>query len=93
MIHPKECENGCTAKAIFSWPLKFITTSNGKRELFDLAADPDETRNLYVQQMARALDLDAQLNAWMKSRPAQTRQNKQVDPEKLKQLKGLGYVQ
>jgi arylsulfatase A-like enzyme len=93
VMHSPDCPNGCTAKAIFAWPMKFISSSNGKRELFDLSLDPDERRNLYVQQMERATQLDAGLSAWKKMSPGQTRQNKQVDPEKLKQLKGLGYIQ
>jgi arylsulfatase A-like enzyme len=93
VIRPAECLSGCSAKAVYSWPLKFISMSNGKRELFNLAEDPDEKRNLYVLEMPRALDLGGDLKAWMKDMPAQERQSKQVDPEKLKQLKGLGYVQ
>jgi arylsulfatase A-like enzyme len=93
VMQPPECPKGCTAKAVFDWPMKFISSSNGKRELFDLSSDPDEHRNLYIQQQERATQLDAALGAWKKILPSQTRQNKQVDPEKLKQLKGLGYIQ
>ena len=93
VMQPPECPQGCTAKAIFEWPMKFITSSSGKRELFDLSADPDERRNLYIQQQERATRMDAALNAWKLVLPNQTRQNKQVDPEMLKQLKGLGYIQ
>jgi len=92
-MHSPDCPNGCTAKAVIAWPMKFISSSNGKRELFDLNLDPDERRNLYVQQHERLTQLDAELSAWKKMSPGQTRQNKQVDPEKLKQLKGLGYIQ
>jgi hypothetical protein len=73
--------------------MKFISTSNGKRELFDLGSDPDELRNLYIQQQGLAIRLDAVLGAWKKILPGQTRQSKQIDLEKLKQLKGLGYIQ
>jgi arylsulfatase A-like enzyme len=93
VIVPPECPNGCTAKAIISWPMKYISSSNGKRELFDLSADPDEQRNLYIQQQERALAMDGALSAWKRNLPTQTRQTKEVDPEKLKQLKGLGYIQ
>ena len=93
VMQPPDCPNGCAAKAIFAWPMKYITSSNGKRELFDLSVDPNEQRNLYIQQQERADELNAALTAWKKALPTQTRQNKQVDPEKLKQLKGLGYIQ
>ena len=93
VMQPPECPQGCTAKAVFDWPMKFISSSNGKRELFNLSLDPGEQRNLYIQQQERAAQLDAALGAWKRILPSQTRQNKQVDPEKLKQLKGLGYIQ
>ncbi len=92
VMQPPECPNGCTAKAIFEWPMKFIASSNGKRELFDLSADPDEQRNLFIQQQERATRMDAALGAWRKVLPSQTRQNKQVDAEKRKGLEGLGYI-
>jgi hypothetical protein len=88
-----DCPGGCVAKAIFRWPMKFISSSNGKRELFDLVSDPNEQRNLFIQQQEQANQLDAALNVWKKLLPSQVRQNKQVDPEKLKQLQGLGYIQ
>ena len=93
VTQPPECPHGCAAKAVFDWPMKFISTSNGKRELFDLGSDPDELRNLYIQQQGLAIRLDAVLGAWKKILPGQTRQSKQIDLEKLKQLKGLGYIQ
>jgi arylsulfatase A-like enzyme len=93
VMQPPVCPGGCTTKAIFSWPYKYISSSNGKRELFDLSADPNELRNLYVQQQERAIQMDAALTAWKKALPTQTRQTKEMDPEKLKQLKGLGYIQ
>lgn len=38
----------------------------GRRELFDLAADPGETKNLAVAEPARVRDLVARLDAWWK---------------------------
>jgi arylsulfatase A-like enzyme len=96
VMQPPTCPGGCIAKAIYSWPMKYITSSNGpniRRELFDLSSDPNEQVNLLIRQQDRATQLDADLVAWRKNLPAQTRQTKEVDPEKLKQLKGLGYIQ
>jgi hypothetical protein len=93
VMQPPECPRGCAAKAVFDCPMKFVSSSSGKRELFDLSSDPGEQRNLYIQQHERATQMDAALGAWKKVLPSQTRQHKQVDPEKLKQLKGLGYIQ
>ena len=92
VMHPLECPNGCAAKAIFEWPLKFIVTDNGKRELFDLSQDPDEHHNLQSQEQGRAAELATDLAAWSRALPAQTHDAKQIDPEKLKQLESLGYI-
>ena len=93
VAHSPDCPNGCTARAIFSWPFKFITTSNGHRELFDLSGDPAESRNLYIRQPERAAQLAGRLSVWMKSMPQQSRETHTLSPEDLRRLKSLGYVQ
>ena len=93
VAHSPDCPNGCTARAIFAWPYKFITTSNGHRELFDLSGDPAEGRNLYIQQPERAAQLADRLSAWMKSMPQQSHETHTLSPEDLRRLKSLGYVQ
>jgi arylsulfatase A-like enzyme len=93
VAHSPDCPNGCTARAIFSSPYKFITSSNGHRELFDLGRDPTESRNLYIQQRELAAQLDGRLLQWMKSMPQQSRETHTVSPEDLRRLKSLGYVQ
>ena len=93
VAHSPDCPNGCTARAIFSWPFKFITTSNGHRELFDLSGDPAESRNLYIRQPERAAQLADRLSVWMKSMPQQSRETHTLSPEDLRRLKSLGYVQ
>jgi len=92
VMHPLECPKGCAAKAIFDWPLKFIASDNGKRELFDLDRDPDEHRDLNNQGQERAAELAAELGAWSRALPARTHGAKQIDPEKLRHLEGLGYI-
>lgn len=93
VAHSPDCPNGCTARAIFSGPYKFITTSNGRRELFDLDNDPAEARNLYIQQPERATQLSDRLSLWMKSMPQASRETHTLSPEDLRRLKSLGYVQ
>jgi hypothetical protein len=39
---------------------------DGRRELFNLRADPGETDNLVVENPATVKDLHAMLNAWRK---------------------------
>lgn len=93
VVHSPDCPNGCTARAIFSWPYKFITTSNGRRELFDLGQDPVESHNLYVQQPERAAQMADRLGLWIKGMPQQSRETHTLSPEDLRRLKSLGYVQ
>jgi arylsulfatase A-like enzyme len=93
VAHSPDCPNGCTARAIFSWPYKFIASSNGRRELFDLGRDSAENHNLYIQQPERAAQLAGRLALWMKSMPEQSRVKHTLSPEDLQRLKSLGYVQ
>jgi arylsulfatase A-like enzyme len=93
VAHPPECPNGCTARAIFSWPYKYITSSNGRRELFDLGSDPAEDRNLYIRQPEIAERLAGRLALWMNGMPLQSREAHTLSPEDLRRLKSLGYVQ
>ena len=93
VIHPPECPDGCTSQAIFSWPYKYIVTSNGKRELFDVGTDPDEATNLAIRLEPQARQLNADLNLWTKIKPAQSKQTHKVDADALKNFKSLGYVQ
>jgi|SRR5579871_21221 len=88
-----ECPRGCAARAVYSWPYKFITSTNGKRQLYDIQADPEETRDLSQTRAAVAQQLNADLHAWMKTFPAQGQQKVKLDPESLQRLKSLGYVQ
>ena len=92
-LQSPECPRGCIARAVFSWPYKFITSTNGRRQLYDLNADPDETRDLSQNQAARARQLNADLRAWMKTFPSQPHQKLFLGPEALQRLKSLGYAQ
>jgi hypothetical protein len=92
VIRPVECRDGCTSTSVFSWPYKYIasTEQGGKYELFDLSTDPNETRNLAVREPARAAELRARIDKW--PRPAQVREEKRLDLDKEKGLRDLGYT-
>jgi arylsulfatase A-like enzyme len=92
-LHTPACPGGCAARVIVSWPYKFLAYTGGARELYDLAADPGENRNLLSTSPALAEQLRGQLSAWVKSMPAQSRQQLKLDGEALQRLKSLGYIQ
>jgi arylsulfatase A-like enzyme len=78
-------------RALIRWPYKLIVDTRGKRELYHLESDPDETRNLYARQPAIAASLLAELErrvAAKRSAPAF-----RPDAETLRRLKSLGYTQ
>jgi arylsulfatase A-like enzyme len=93
-LHRSDCpREGCLSRSVFSWPFKYTSSSNGRREFFDVANDPKEDRNLLTKDSRAAKELNLQLGSWIKSMPAQARQRENVGGEALQQLKSLGYVQ
>jgi arylsulfatase A-like enzyme len=92
-LQSPECPRGCIARAVYSWPYKFITSTNGRRQLYDLSTDHNETRDLLHTEPKEAQQLNADLHAWMKTFPTHPRQKLQLNPEALHRLKSLGYVQ
>jgi choline-sulfatase len=62
-----------------------------RRELYDLAGDPQELRSLDAEQQERTEQLVRLLQAW-RTRVAPGRRQ-QVAPENLEGLRALGYVQ
>ena len=78
---------------MISWPNKFISSSSGKYETYDLSKDPAEERNLFGSQNPIAQDLGKRLSGWIKTMPAQSSQHLTLDPEAMQRLKSLGYVQ
>jgi arylsulfatase A-like enzyme len=94
VVHPAGCPaNGCTQRAIVAWPYKYIEANTGRREFYDIAADPHENRNLITQDPKDANRLAAALDSWVKTLPARARQQRNVNGESLQRLKSLGYVQ
>ncbi len=81
-------------RAAYSGDLKLVSSTAGKRELFDLAKDPRETSNLYTTAGAQAEPLEASLSAWLRHTvPAATSQTPQADAGAVDRLRSLGYVQ
>lgn len=65
-----------------------------KPELYDIAADPGEQHNLYVQKPAIAQELKAKLEALEQKYTAghQQAQSMPLDPVLMERLKSLGYA-
>jgi arylsulfatase A-like enzyme len=93
VIHAPQCVRGCMIRSVISWPNKYIASSSGSYESYDLANDPDETRNLFGSRNPAAQQLGARMTSWIKSMPRQSKQQLKLDPEVVRRLKSLGYIQ
>jgi arylsulfatase A-like enzyme len=79
-------------RAVIEGPLKLITSTSGKRELYNLDDDPHEGRNLYEARDPVAGRLQARLEGWLKTAAVRARQPAITDPATLERLRSLGYV-
>ena len=80
-------------RAAFSGPFKLILSTNGKREFYDLAADPHEDNNLYSQNLTAASRLESDLRHWISILPKEHARPAVLDSSGVDRLKSLGYVQ
>lgn len=73
--------------------LKYIASSDGVHELYDLARDPRELVNLLDQYTTPPHPLASALEAWLRARPpAPPAGSVEYDQELLEHLRGLGYL-
>src|SRR5207302_2416482 len=65
-----------------------------KPELYDLTADPGETRNLYAEKKAEGGELQARLRAVVRQYSAdqELAEKTGLDPALMERLKSLGYA-
>lgn len=86
-------------RAIFSDSMKYITSTSGKQELYDLSKDPEEKKNIYTANKSISKYLESKLNHWLSvvnkesTSPEGSVATKKPDKELLNRLKALGYVQ
>ena len=92
-MHEPQCPGGCIMRSVVSWPNKFIWSSSGRLETYELQQDPNETHNLFGSLNLTAQALSAQLRAWIKTMPVQQKQYINLSPEEIKRFKALGYIQ
>ena len=90
---------GRTERAIYSGAFKYIGSTAGKHELYDLLADPDEQRDVCSAQSARCAEMQNQLDQLARTAPKDRSPGKKLDPQSMERLKSLrirpvrGYVQ
>ncbi len=66
---------------------------DGRRELYDLARDPRETRNLAEEEPERAAALSAELARWRERNSAPRDASRPLAPEDEAALRELGYAE
>jgi arylsulfatase A-like enzyme len=81
-----------TERAMIRDCWKFILSSDGDRELYNLSIDSGENRNVMSEQREVAAQMEAVLSAWQKNL-APVNGPPGLDKDTLDRLKSLGYVQ
>jgi len=80
-------------RAMWLGSMKFIHSTSGKREMYDLSKDPAERHNLYRPGEPVSVKLEALLTAWIRSAGQREQAPVKLSPETIEQLRSLGYVQ
>jgi arylsulfatase A-like enzyme len=83
-----------TLRAFYEGRYKLIWGSDGRHELYDIVADPEETRGLHQQQPETVSRLAAELETRIQKlkRAVDTQPAPRLSPEQLSRLEALGYV-
>jgi arylsulfatase A-like enzyme len=79
-------------RAVFDGNLKYITSTVGKHELYDLLQDPAERTNLYRADDPTSQRLRALLEDWLKQAKTGKNVPVTVDREAVEKLRSLGYI-
>jgi len=84
-------------RAYRSGAYKLIWASDGRHELYDIAADPGELVNLYTTDAARARALLSELDGFLAKlqqwQPSAEEPEHRLTPEERARLAGLGYAE
>jgi len=90
---PPEAPVFGSMRSVFRSPLKLVWSEGEAPRLYDLAADPGETRDLAPQRVAAVRELAAELEVGVASAPPATAGGEASIPDDvLEQLEALGYV-
>jgi len=90
--HGPECPDGCLMRTVVSWPDKYIFSSNGKSEVYQLQQDPKESLNLFGSMSHASQALATELDAWMKSMPPNHAVMPHDVPQPGQPLQGTGRL-
>ena len=82
-------------RALVKGRWKMVRSNRGRRDLYDMASDPEETNNLWNARNDVARELDELMRNWVATRGGQVPLTKSgpSDPEMMQRLKSLGYAQ
>jgi arylsulfatase A-like enzyme len=85
---------GLVSRTLREGNLKLLWRSDGRHELYDLAADPTERDNIAARDPGSLRRLIGRLESWMRSMEEQRvdTSDAEYDDETLERLRGLGYV-
>ncbi len=78
--------------ALMSADWKYLHSPDEVDVLYDLGEDPHETRNVIELHPEIASELQASLSSWIETYRSGAQKTPDIDPETLKQLRSLGYV-
>ena len=80
-------------RAFYTGELKYILSSDGERELYDLSADPAETHNLFISGDPVSRRLEQVAAGWARPSALIKPKARMPNRETVERLKSLGYVQ
>jgi len=80
---------------VYAWPHKLIESSDGPDELYDLERDPGEEENLLASEPEVAREMKERFEQFKSGRVERLDPGEQAvapNPERIKELKALGYL-
>jgi arylsulfatase A-like enzyme len=90
---PKSLDN-VVMRMVRDERFKYIASSNGREELYDLIEDPGESRNLAGSEPSIQREMSGRLREWESSLETTRMESGEAeyDEETMERLRGLGYV-
>jgi len=79
-------------KAIYSGPYKYINSTKGKQELYNMVDDPAEQTNLYSPDDRNSVQIAEKLENWDREMMEMSLEQDRLNKDTLDRLKSLGYI-